>query len=411
MAGLSHSDISAVLKTIYAGGNVPLEVMYKGSPVLALMPKSEEWGGDGTLFPLMWGDPQGRSATIGTAISNKSPSKHAGFKVVAKNDYGVWGVDGRVIDETRNDSGAFMRHLKSETDGAMRQLKRSMTHALLRNGGGALGVVSSGSAGATITLVNRYDIVFFEVGQVLVTSANDGTTGSARAGSTTVTAVDREAGTVTCGSTWVGTSNCVDGDYLFVQGDFGLKIDGLESWIPSTAPGATAFYGVNRSVDPTRLGGVRLPSTSSSKPINENAMDLLDAIASEGGETDIIVVHNRQFTNLEKRLSTNVHYGERSVDVGSVKLGFKTIQISGPNGLVDVLGTNTCQIDTMWALQLNTWELGSMGKLFKMLDDDGLPFLRTSNTDEIEGRLVSRPGLACKAPGWNGRCTLGTTGL
>ena len=90
MAGLTHTDIASVIKTVYAGGKVPLEVMYKGSPEMALFPKNTEWAGDGTLFPLMWGNPQGRSAVIGTAITNKSASKWAGFKVTAVNDYAVW---------------------------------------------------------------------------------------------------------------------------------------------------------------------------------------------------------------------------------------------------------------------------------------------------------------------------------
>lgn len=416
MAGLTHTDIASVIKTVYAGGKVPLEVMYKGSPEMALFPKNTEWAGDGTLFPLMWGNPQGRSAVIGTAITNKSASKWAGFKVTAVNDYAVWSVDGRVIAETRKDSGSFVRHLKAEMDGSMRQLKRSLTHALPRNGGGALGrlaAASAGGASATITLANKYDSVFFEVGQVLKGSATDGTSGSVRAGSATISAIDRAAGTLTtAGGNWATQiTGLTESDYLFVEGDFGVKLVGLDAWIPASAPGATAFYGVTRSADPTRLGGVRLASTSSSRPIDENAIDLLDAVTSEGGEPDVIFVHNRQFSNLEKRLSTRVQYGERSVDAGGVKLGFKTIQINGPKGVVDVVGSNTIQLDTMWALQLDTWQLGSMGELFQMLDDDGLPYLRMVDTDAIEGRLVSRPGLACLAPGFNGRCTLGTTGL
>ena len=325
-------------------------------------------------------------------------------------------MDGRVIAETRKDSGSFVRHLKAEMDGSMRQLKRSLTHALPRNGGGALGrlaAASAGGASATITLANKYDSVFFEVGQVLKGSATDGTSGSVRVGSATISAIDRAAGTLTtAGGNWATQiTGLTESDYLFVEGDFGVKLVGLDAWIPSSAPGATAFYGVARNADPTRLGGVRLASTSSSRPIDENAIDLLDAVTSEGGEPDVIFVHNRQFSNLEKRLSTRVQYGERSVDAGGVKLGFKTIQINGPKGVVDVVGSNTIQLDTMWALQLDTWQLGSMGELFQMLDDDGLPYLRMVDTDAIEGRLVSRPGLACLAPGFNGRCTLGTTGL
>lgn len=412
MPGLTSADIATVLKTVYAGGKVPLEVMLKGSPELALMPKNTEWAGDGTLFPLMWGNPQGRSADISKARSNTSASKWAGFKAVAVDDYAVWTVDGRVIAQTRKDSGAFVRHLKAELDGSMRQLKRSMTHGLPRNGGGAIGQIASGQATPTITLLNRFDVVFFEVGQVLGVSATDGTSGTQRAGTVLITAVDRTNGLVTASGNWTaGIATAVANDFIFVDGDFGVKIKGLDAWVPASAPSATPFFGVVRSTDTVRLGGVRLPSTSTSRPIDENCYDLLDAICSEGGDPDVILCHTRQFTNLEKRLSTRVQYGERSADAGSAKIGFKTIQVNGPKGVVDVIGSNTIQVDTLWGLQLDTWELGSMGDLFQMLDDDELPYLRATNSDSIEGRLVSRPGLACLAPGFNGRAQLSTTGI
>lgn len=411
MPALATSDIQQVIKELYPTG-VPLEVMYKKTPGLALIPKDEGWSGELTKIPLMWGNPQGRSATLSTAIANKMASKWAGFDVTCVDDYAVWGITGKAIAQTRNDEGSFVRHMKAEMDGAMNQLKRSMVHALWRNGGGALGQIASGQATPTITLVNKWDVVFFEVGQVLNVSATDGTSGAIRAGTVTVTAVDRTNGTVTASGNWTaGIAAAAANDFIFVNGDFGLKLVGMDAWIPASAPGATAFFGVARNADPVRLGGTRLTAAALNKPIDEIAMDLLDEVNTNGGSTDVILIHNRQWTNLEKRLHTRVQYGTREVEAGSVKIGFRTIKITGPGGDVDVIADSSVQPDTMWALQLDTWTLGSLGTLFDMLDDDKLPYLRVSTSDEIEGRLVSRPGLACKAPGWNGRATLPTVNL
>lgn len=415
MAGLSSSDLAQVLKIIYPKG-VPLIEMYKKCPTLALMPKNTEWAGISTKFPLIWGAPQGASADLATAIANKSASKHAGFDVTCVDDYAVWGITGKAIAQSRNDQGAFVRYLKVEMDGAMETLKRSAHHSLFRNGGGALGQISATStvASQTITLANKYDVVFFEVGQVLVSSATDGTTGSARTGGTgqTVSAIDRTTGTITGTQDWnVAITGCLAGDYLFRDGDFGLKMLGLDAWLPQNAPGATSFYGVNRSLDTVRLGGTRLPTTSADKPIDETLLDLLDEVDTNGGSTDVIVLHNKQWTSLEKRMLSKVIYSEKVVDIGTAKLGFRSIVLKGPSGDVNVIADRNTLIDTAFALQLDTWELGSMGEQFLMLDDDGLPFLRTSQSDEIEGRLVSRPGLACKAPGFNGRALLSTNGL
>ena len=41
------------------------------------------------------------------------------------------------------------------------------------------------------------------------------------------------------------------------------KLSGLGAWLPSSAPGSTdSFFGVNRSSDATRLGGIRFDGSS-----------------------------------------------------------------------------------------------------------------------------------------------------
>lgn len=414
MPALLSSDIASVLKELYPTG-VPLEQVYKDCPTLALMPQSTKWGGKDVLFPILWGNPQGRSANITTAQTNKTGSKFAGFAVTTVDDYAVWGISGKAIAQSRDDNMAFVRHLKTEMDGAITQLKRSMHHSLFRNGGGALGQISAGSTigSTTITLTNKWDVCFFEVGQVLKSSATDGTSGAVRTGTVTITKLDRTAGTLTASGNWnAGITAVAVNDFLFVDGDFGLKMPGFDAWIPAAAPGATLFYGVDRSSDVVRLGGSRLDAASTAnKPIDEVIMDLLDEQCTQGGSPDVVIMHTRQFTNLEKRLQSRVQFGTREMEVGKVKFGVRTIVVNGPKGPVDVIADMNARIDTVLGLDLSTWELGSLGPLFGMLDDDDLPFLRVATADEIEGRLVSRPGLACKAPGFNCRATVSVSGL
>ena len=420
MGALSSSDLAQVLKTIYPKG-VPLDEVPRKCPTMALLEKNSEWAGNGTLFPLVWGAPQGASSNIVRAITNKSPSKNSGFLVTTSDDYAVWGLTGRVIAQTRNDMGSFTRFLKTELDGAMNALKLHSFNTLFRNGGGAIGRITSTSntATATVVLQNRFDSMYFSPGQVILSSATDGTSGSVRAGVSdgtvvgqTILSVDASTGTLVGTRHWDDAiTGCAASDYLFRDGDFGVCMPGFEAWLPASAPGATSFFGVDRSVETTKLGGVRLPSTSANKPIDETLIDLLDEVSYNGGTPDVIVLHNRQWTNLEKRMASKVMYGDKTADTAVAKLGLRSITINSPNGPVDVISDSNALIDTAIALQLNTWEYGSMGEQYRMLDDDGLPYLRTALADEVEGRLVSRPGLACKAPGFNGRCTLSINGL
>lgn len=402
MPSLTATDIAGALKELYPDSTVR-DLVYKNAPLFSMFEKDTEASGELYKVPLIYGNPQGRSATFSNAQGNQQPGSYAGFEVTYVDDYGTASVTGRVIDATRNDRGAFVRALKTEMDGALHQTKRSAVHALFRNGGGALGVVGSYTATElTFTLANVEDVVFFEKGQELVSATTDGTSGSPRAGSATITAIDRSTGVITTDSAWDSqiTGFAAD-DFVFVQGDFGLKMQGLDAWIPSTSPGSAPFFGVDRSVDTTRLAGVRYDG--SAQPIDEALIDGTERIHREGGMPDVIILHTKQFAKLTKRLETKT-YGERSSEDGSI--GIRTLKLDTPAGAVDVIGDINCQVDVAWVLQMDTWTLASMGAIPKMLDDDGLPYLRQANADGVELRTVYRGNPCCKAPGWNGRVTL-----
>lgn len=397
------ADALPILKEIYPNGKVPRELFYKRAPLLAMLPKDTDAYGEHVKVPLLYGHPQGRSATFADARANVSGSNYAAFEMDTVDDYAVAVITGRAIDKGKKDKGSFIRTFRGELMGSQKQLKRSLVHALYRNGGGAIARVSSIST-TTLTVTDPADMVFVEVGMELQLSATDGTSGSVRSGSATVTAVDRQAGTIETDSNWTTQiSGATANDYVFVDGDFGNKASGLDAWIPATAPGATAFHGVDRSADTTRLGGVRYDG--SSQPIEEALIDGCELVVREGGEPDVIVVHTKTFANLAKAMSSKVEYGRR--DAYDAKLSFKTIKLACSHGDVDIVGDPNCQLNVGWALQLDTWTLYSMGEVPRLLDDDGNPYLRQNDADGVEIRSVYRAELGCGAPGWNGRITLG----
>lgn len=397
--GAISADLIAVLKELYPTG-VPKDVLYAKSPFLAMVPKStDEAYGDTIKCPILWSDPQGTSAAFGTARTNSSGSKYSAFKLDTVDQYGVATITGRAIDKSKNDRGSFVRGVKSQMDGIMRQVGRRLTHNVFRNSGGAIGQVSIISTN-TITLTNVRDVRYFEVQQVVQFSATDGTSGAVRAGSLTVSAVNRATGVVTfTTNVTAGIALAVVNDYVFVQGDFGLMMSGLDAWIPSSAPGATAFFGVDRSVDATRLGGQR--ADLSSLPLDEGVQEALRIVSDEGGTPDVIVLSSNNWMNLAKLMGSKVVYSERSAYEGEI--GFRALKVMGPAGDVDIVADPDAQSNVMWTLSMDTWKLYSMGDLVRLLDDDGMPYLRQYDQDGVEIRVVSRPQLGCFAPGHNGR--------
>jgi len=57
-------------------------------------------------------------------------------------------------------------------------------------------------------------------------------------------------------------------------------------------------------------------------------------------------------------------------------------------------------------LQMDVWKLYSLGKAPKILDSDGLKFLRESSADAVEVRVGYYAQLGCRGPGYNARVSL-----
>jgi hypothetical protein len=400
MAAMSETDLLPVLKEVYPGGSIPRELQYGKSPVLSMMRTDTESAyGEHIKVPVKYGNPQGVGAVLATAQTNNSNTKWKAFEIDTIDYYGVVKITGRAIDKSKKDRGSFVRGLKQQSDGIIHSVRRRLTHNLFRNHGGAIGQVSD-VTNDVVTLSNARDSRYFEPDQVIVSDTTDGTSGTVNAGSATVEAVSRSGGTVTATANWsAGIASIATNDYLFIESDFGAMMYGFDSWIPSADPSSTLFLNVDRSVDPVRLGGCR--DDLSGVPIEEAAQEALRIVYDEGGEPDVLILSTDNWTNFAKALGSKVEYGERSSY--DAEVGFKTIKVMGPAGEVDVIADPDCQTSVMWCMTMNTWTLHSMGEFIRVLDDDGLPVLRESTTDGVEMRVVSRPQVACEAPGWNGR--------
>lgn len=406
-AALTAAEAGGALKELYPDDEV-LEEAYIDAPFFGMLEKDEEASGELYKIPLVYGHPQGRSATAANVYGGGAQlmaGKYAGFEVTYVDDYGAAQVTGRAIDASRNDRGAFLRLLKQEMDGALHQILRSAHHAVYRNGGGALGQISSSGATATVTLTRPEDVVFFEVGQEIEADTTDGTSGSPHAGSATITAIDRDAGTLTSDATWVSQiGSILANDFLFVKGDFGLKMQGLQAWIPDAAPGATLFFGVDRSVDTVRLGGWR--KDLSTLPVVEAAIDGVEHGMRHGGRGKRTgFTHTKQVARICKSLQSQGVYEMAEGKSENGVVSYEGVKLRTPGGTIEIFGDINCQHNKLWFLTMSSLVLPSMGRVPKMWDLDGNAMLRTL-ADGVEARSVYRANLGIRAPGWSGQVTL-----
>jgi len=399
---LDMTSFDAALKQHYTDDMVE-NLVYKDNPFLALVAKMEDFGGRNLPIPLIRGNPQNRSATFATAQAGTTTSALSAFLLTRVKDYSIATVDNETLEASKGNANAFLEAATVEIDGCINALTRSIATKLYRSGWGDVGQVNATVTGTTLTLLNANDIVNFEVGQVLqFADDQDGSALRDSGDSVTVSAVNRSAGTMTVG-TLSGISGLASADYIFLKGDrqdsatpTRLSIAGLEAWCPATAPGTTAFFGVDRTPDITRLSGLRYDGAA--VPIEEALIEAASQVAREGGKIDHFFMSYATFSSLEKALGTKVQY----VDVKmNAEIGFRGIVVNGPRGPIKCIPDQNCPSSRVFGVQLGTWKLYSLGKAVRVIDTDGLQMLRQASADGVEVRYGFYGNLGCRAPGFN----------
>jgi len=390
---LNMTTFAAALKQHYTDEKIE-NMVYKDNPFLAMISKYEDFGGENLKLPVKYGLPMGRSATFADAVSNKSASQLKAFLLTRKADYAIASIANETIEASKGNANAFIEAATFEIDGAIEAATRSLAISLYGDGSGQIGVVGSlattTASNDTVTLATIQDITNFEVGMQL----NFGSASTNKEIST----INRDTGVILL----TAASGATTTEAIYVDGDKDNKLTGLGGWVPSSAPGSTdSFFGVNRSSDATRLGGIRFDG--SSLPIEEALIGAAARVAREGGKPDVCFINYNNFADLEKALGSKVSYVDVKVNP---EIGFRGILVHGPRGPIKVVPDQNCPNGVAYMLQMDVWKLYSLGKAPKILDSDGLKFLRESTADAVEARVGYYAQLGCRAPGFNVRVAL-----
>jgi len=267
--------------------------------------------------PLVYGTPQGRSATFSNAQNNQTAPYVTSFFVYRVQNYQLATITNELLEATKDNAGAFVDEAKLNIDTAFRNISNDLALDIYSAGDGSRGTYSSISTGV-IQLADPAQIVNFEIGMSLVSFSISGSTYTQSTGAAIgyVIAVNRSLGQLTVSATAGGaagtpTNWSTSFPVLGVQGDvaFGalttqnarLKVTGLQGWIPLAAPSpGENFWGVDRSADVTRLGGVRYDG--SAQTIEEALIDGSALVAREGGRPDMAFMSFASYSALEKSL-------------------------------------------------------------------------------------------------------------
>lgn len=398
MANVTVTSADAVLKRLFKPDKVK-NLAYQRAPFLAMVPKSNKFGGNALKIPIVHEDPQGGSRTFTTAQSNKGAGAESAFLVTRVKDYGLTSIDLEAIKAAMGDATAFLNLANAKIKGTINMVANNLGTSLYRNTGGARGRVGSTST-TTLTLLNPSDVVNFAVGMVIDSDDGDGTSGAVDGDPRTITAIDRVAGTLTTSANWTGSGNYSNNDYLFRQGDFGLSVAGLDAYLDSSAG---ALFGMTRTSDVTRLAGVHY--NGSGDNLDEALIKAESLVNREGGMPDTILMNHEDARDLRIYLGNRVEYDiVRSPDLAT--FGFKTAVMQGNSGQLKIVPDRCCPKGIAYVLTLSSWRWYSLGEAPMILEGLGNKFIWDYNGDSVEIRVGYYGNLTCDAPGYNARVTL-----
>jgi hypothetical protein len=403
---LDLTSFDAALKEHYTSDRVE-NMVYMDNPFLALIPKYESFGGKNLPIPLIYGNPQGRSATFSQAQSRGqvTSSKLKDFVLTRVKDYSIATIDNETLEASKGNANAFLEAATVEIDGAINSLSRSLAVASFRLGFGEIGQIGNVvGASAVITLKNPDDVTNFEVDQVLVFSDTVGSSVLRDSGaSLTIIAIDRSNGTLTMSANLNTISGLAQNDFLFVKGDREnaaspamTKVAGFQAWVPASAPSSAAFFGVDRTSDVTRLAGLRLNAVGT--PIEEALIEGASLVNREGQKLTHFFMNYSKYAELEKALGSKVQYIDLRVNA---EVAFRGIIINTGRGPVKCIPDQNCPEGLIAGVNLEMWKLYSLGKAVRVIDTDGLQMLRQASSDGVEVRYGFYGNIGCRGPGAN----------
>ncbi len=434
--GSTLTSFDAFLKDNYTSDEVA-RTMNENHVFLDMLDTKKRGTGRRWIVPLIDSNPQGAGATL---LDAQSGSQQAG---AGSNIQGAawtinWGeydaavqIGDKIIDASASDMGAFFEDQKEEIDGLYRNFADIMTYYLLQDQGRALGfgTISAGVitlAASTNGVLGSQAIVNFEVGQILLPSANDGTSTAhviiASAGLGFVVAVNYNAGTLTVSATSGGAAgtpaNWAGSMYFFRAGqsggpgDFGGTANpnrivlGFGAWNPPADPTSTAFEGVDRSVNVLRRSGVRLVAADvAGNGIEQRCRKLATRMRSRGKPPKTGLLHSEQFEALATSLETR---GIRNlVEMNEVGyFNFQSIKMNTAAGPVAYFEDKFMPIGSLYMFDLKGVRFATLSGFPKIVNGDGLTMLRASTSNSYEYRIVAYPGYVHRDPTMTGRCPL-----
>lgn len=388
MAISADQSILSLLKVYYKDGVENL--MFRNDPVLKALSK-EKIEGKTYNFSAMYG--RGGAVSANYTVAKKvaaNNTKVAEFAVEPGQLFSVCSFNQKEVLASKTKAGAFMKVAGAKFFAATEAFRKQMASALYGRGYGELCYSNYSTAIAANTpfdlTLPAHAIMAMDIDSQLVLKASvDNATVKAHL---TVTSINDAKGIVTVISdTDVAAPLatdviCFDGS-MDANGNPLLPI-GLGAWLPSVAKRTGAdwtnyignkFFGVDRSVAPSRLAGAFVDGTGDTKKI-DTIIKLLKQARRQGSTADMIVMNDEDWAEVSKEIeATNTYMAVTNNGDGKKKknasIGYSELTASFSTNFFDnIIDTPYCPKGVFYVLDKNAVEVTAYTNPAKL--DDGI---------------------------------------
>lgn len=407
MSDYAINTVGGLLKIVYSDKD-SVDQILNNFPALGLIKRTNDFTGENYQFSMYGAGGQGVSVDFASAVANATAGTAVKPIVSRGQLYGFGTLQREAMLACKGKKGAFEDLVKRSKKDLDQQIRRTLGGLVMGDGGGAFGQIKAGSAvnTTTLTLASKASVVFFERGQTIQTSVNNGTSGTVKAGSAKIAAVNPTTGTLTLEAALNSTIGTVAaGDYIFIGGNAGVTtgktILGFPAWIPRTDPvlGVDSFNGIDRGVDPFRFAGVRYITPGAT--IKSTMLTALAVAGLYGAEPKIALMNPLDAGALNDSLDNKTN--EVRVQARDAEIGYSGFKLYSPtmNGSVTVLSDASVPVGDCWVIDPDDWEfkyLTESGTFPEIFQTDGSVLMRISGSDKYEFRMGGYGNVVCYKP-------------
>ena len=420
--GVTVGSFQNWLKKWYIDQNNLNILMYEGTVLgrLKRLPATEIVGGEDIVVPVRIGRNPNASKNFGVAQKQAKARTGARGRWVAPidHDFAVCRIEQKSILASEMMRGAFAQSKADEMEASIEGLRDKRSVALFAKTENSAGTISAKGTNQ-ITMTRSTMTASLDVNDQIVFAA-PGASALRSATPLTVEAVNRKTGVVTLSGN--PHSTVAPNDNVYREGDFGeTAMQSFATFLPTSITNANkTLFGLDRSIDPVRLGGFFYQMTATETFSTAIRKQVANIINLTGKAPNVIYCNANVEALMAIELETGANGTSNNVRIDisnggvmqTTRAGVGRVEFNTGKGIIPVVTDPFCDVEDVFILNEDTWGLyylASKGDDFVHFykhPTSGDIIITAYDANGVEIRVNSFGQLLCKAPGCNARLKL-----